>query len=102
MGWDHPRRRPRLLRARLPVLPGRRHHPAPHHLHQVTYGVTVPVTALDPGDLLFFNDGTNFGHVAIYLGNGLMIQAPHTGTVVQINPVSPASIELARRIIVNP
>jgi hypothetical protein len=31
-----------------------------------------------------------------------MIQAPHTGTVVQINPVSPASIELARRIIVNP
>ena len=57
---------------------------------QVTYGITVPVTALQPGDLLFFNDGTPLGHVAIYLGNGLMIQAPYTGTVVSISPFTPS------------
>jgi len=66
---------------------------------QVDYGITVPVTALQPADLLFFNDGKDFGHVAIYLGNGLMIQAPYTGTTVSIATVDPGSIELARRII---
>jgi cell wall-associated NlpC family hydrolase len=68
---------------------------------QATYGITVPVTSLLPGDLLFFNDGTPLGHVAIYLGNGFMIQAPYTGTVVSISPFAPASVEVARRIIVN-
>jgi cell wall-associated NlpC family hydrolase len=69
---------------------------------QVDYGITVADDALAPGDLLFFNDGNPFGHVAIYLGQGLMIHAPHTGTVVKIDPVPAGSIELARRIIVNP
>lgn len=41
-----------------------------------------------PGDLLFFNsDGDPTGHVGIYIGNGLMIDAPHTGTDVRIEPV---------------
>lgn len=34
------------------------------------------------GDLLFFN---GFGHVAIYLGHGYVVDAPHTGTLVQID-----------------
>jgi peptidoglycan DL-endopeptidase CwlO len=67
---------------------------------QATYGVTVPATALQPGDLLFFDDGTPLGNVAIYLGNGLTIQAPHTGTVVSISPVTPSSLELARPILI--
>lgn len=70
---------------------------------QATYGVTVPNNQLASGDLLFFLGGepiTDFGHVAIYIGNGLMIQAPHTGAVVEITPVDPGSIELARRILV--
>ena len=70
---------------------------------QATYGTPVPLTALQPADLLFFNDGTPFGHVAIYLGDGLMIQAPYTGTVVSIAPIPPAdSVEAARQVIVNP
>ena len=40
---------------------------------------------LQPGDLVFF-DG--LGHVGIYIGGGEMIHAPHTGTVVQIAPLS--------------
>jgi cell wall-associated NlpC family hydrolase len=70
--------------------------------NQVKYGITVPADQLSPADLLFFNDGTDYGHVAIYLGHGLMIQAPYTGTTVSIAPVNPATIELARRIIINP
>jgi cell wall-associated NlpC family hydrolase len=44
-----------------------------------------------PGDLLFWatdpNDPASIHHVTIYLGNGMMVAAPHTGTDVQIQPV---------------
>jgi cell wall-associated NlpC family hydrolase len=40
---------------------------------------------LEPGDLVFF-DG--LGHVGIYIGGGYMIHAPHTGTDVQVAPLS--------------
>jgi peptidoglycan DL-endopeptidase CwlO len=40
----------------------------------------VSTSALEPGDLLFF-DG--IGHVAMYVGNGYMIDAPHTGLDVE-------------------
>jgi peptidoglycan DL-endopeptidase CwlO len=45
----------------------------------------VSESDLQPGDLVFF-DG--LGHVGIYIGGGEMIHAPHTGTVVQIAPLS--------------
>jgi peptidoglycan DL-endopeptidase CwlO len=45
----------------------------------------VPTSALEPGDLVFFY---GFGHVGIYIGGGMMIHAPHTGTVVQIASVA--------------
>ena len=51
----------------------------------------VPLGELIPGDLLFWaTDPTNpatIHHVAIYLGDGRMLAAPHTGTVVQIQDV---------------
>jgi cell wall-associated NlpC family hydrolase len=47
--------------------------------------------ALLPGDLLFWatnpTDPGSIHHVAIYLGGGYMIEAPHTGAVVHIVPV---------------
>jgi cell wall-associated NlpC family hydrolase len=46
---------------------------------------SVPVSDLEPGDLVFFY---GLGHVGIYIGGGMMIHAPHTGTVVQISSVS--------------
>jgi cell wall-associated NlpC family hydrolase len=49
------------------------------------HGIRVPRWALEPGDLLFFH---GLGHVGIYIGRGLMVHAPHTGTVVQVAPVS--------------
>jgi cell wall-associated NlpC family hydrolase len=56
--------------------------------------IGTPVSSLadaQPGDLVFFagSDGTpsSPGHVGIYVGNGMMIDAPHTGTDVQVQPV---------------
>jgi cell wall-associated NlpC family hydrolase len=45
----------------------------------------VPAGALQPGDLLFF--GNPIHHVGIYVGGGLMIDAPHTGASVRIDSI---------------
>ena len=51
----------------------------------------VAVDKLLPGDLLFFAtdkaDWRSIHHVAMYVGNGYMIQAPSTGDVVKISPI---------------
>ena len=39
-----------------------------------------------PGDLVFF-DSPDIGHVGIYLGGGMMVDAPHTGAVVRIESI---------------
>lgn len=57
---------------------------------QIHEGTPVPPTALAPGDILFF-DGNVFGvpgHEGIYAGDGLFIQAPHTGDVVRVSPLA--------------
>ncbi|MEU9759728.1 NlpC/P60 family protein [Streptomyces sp. NPDC047985] len=46
----------------------------------------VPVNALRPGDLvLYFPKAT---HVALYIGNGLVVQAPRPGTRVKVSPLA--------------
>ena len=49
-------------------------------------GRTVPsLTMAQPGDWLITNGGK---HVVMYMGNGQVIAAPHTGEVVQYQPIS--------------
>ena len=48
-------------------------------------GMHVSRNDLEPGDLVFFYP--DISHVGIYVGNGLMVDAPSTGQVVQIQPV---------------
>lgn len=68
----------------------------PHYTGaQVKYGTTV-TGALQPGDLLFFGPTTAPDHVAIYAGNGQMIEAPHTGANVRI--VSVRGYSIAKRL----
>ena len=50
----------------------------------------VPLSALLPGDLVFFGSPSYCHHVGIYAGGGQMIHAPHTGTVVQYGSISGA------------
>jgi cell wall-associated NlpC family hydrolase len=53
---------------------------------QYAWTIPVPLSQLLPGDLVFFGR-TDIHHVGIYIGDGLMINAPHTGTVVQVSSI---------------
>jgi peptidoglycan DL-endopeptidase CwlO len=52
----------------------------------------VPISSLQPGDLVFFGSASYSYHVGIYVGGGSMIHAPHTGAVVSYGSVSGAWI----------
>ncbi len=52
----------------------------------------VPISALQPGDLVFFGSASYSYHVGIYVGGGSMIHAPHTGAVVSYGSVGGAWI----------
>ena len=76
------------------------------HVARTTYqwqqdGPQIPLSQIQPGDLLFSagSDGTsaNPGHVVMYLGSDQVIQAPHTGVDVQIDPLDLAAIVVATR-----
>ena len=54
----------------------------PHDAAAQNIGERVAQANLAPGDLAVWD-----GHVAMYIGNGQMIEAPHTGDVVHIVPV---------------
>jgi cell wall-associated NlpC family hydrolase len=59
---------------------------------QAMSGPAVPVSQLEPGDLLFYHTDPTapqyISHVAIYLGNGWMIQAPEPGQDVEVVPAA--------------
>ncbi|MFI6049046.1 NlpC/P60 family protein [Streptomyces violascens] len=48
---------------------------------QVKVGTRVATADLQPGDLVFFYD--DISHVGMYIGNGMMIHAPHSGAYVR-------------------
>ena len=50
----------------------------------------VPLSALAPGDLVFFN--IDLGHVGMYLGGGMYIHSPRTGDVVKISVLAGRNI----------
>jgi cell wall-associated NlpC family hydrolase len=62
-------------------------------LHYTGYqweeGPHVPLSQLQRGDLLFYatntSDPSTIHHVAIYIGNGMMVNAPYTGAFVRID-----------------
>ena len=57
---------------------------------QALAGPAVPVSKIQPGDLLFYHTDPTapryISHVAIYVGNGWMIQAPEPGRNVEVVP----------------
>jgi cell wall-associated NlpC family hydrolase len=48
----------------------------------------VPISDLQPGDLVFFgSSGPSNHHVGLYIGGGTMIEAPHTGAYVRYSSI---------------
>ncbi len=64
---------------------------------QAHMGTPVPLDQLQPADLVFFGDPSFYHHVGIYIGNGLFIEAPHTGDVVKISRLAGRGATLACR-----
>jgi cell wall-associated NlpC family hydrolase len=57
---------------------------------QAGMGTPVDRSRLQPGDLLFYGssaDQRSITHVSMYVGNGMMIQAPATGRTVETIPI---------------
>lgn len=58
---------------------------------QAQTGREVDRSSLEAGDLVFFATGespTRISHVGIYVGDGKMIHAPHTGSYVKIQDIT--------------
>ena len=53
---------------------------------QDSWSIPVPLSQLLPGDLVFYGK-SDIHHVGIYIGDGLMINAPHTGDVVRVSSI---------------
>nr|WP_272913553.1 C40 family peptidase [Corynebacterium pilosum] len=59
----------------------------PHYTgYQYQRGTKIAPSEAQRGDLLFWGPAGNH-HVAIYLGDGMMIEAPQSGDVVKKSPV---------------
>jgi cell wall-associated NlpC family hydrolase len=57
---------------------------------QYDAGTPIPVSEAEPGDLLFWTSNgrpSGIHHVALYLGGGSFIEAPHTGADVRYNSI---------------
>ena len=61
---------------------------------QFDAGPGVPSgAALEPGDLVFFGSGpSDVSHVGLFIGGGDMIDAPHTGAQVRVEPTPTTAI----------
>jgi cell wall-associated NlpC family hydrolase len=64
----------------------------PHYsAYQYFSGQHVPASDLQPGDLVFYAYNTSspstIHHVAIYMGNNQIVQAPQSGSYVMISPM---------------
>ncbi|MCX5435542.1 C40 family peptidase [Streptomyces sp. NBC_00063] len=69
---------------------------------QVKEGKMVSVDALKPGDLLFTRGTAEVPeHVGMFIGEGLILQAPHTGDVVKVSTLADwrPDVLAARRIV---
>ena len=64
---------------------------------QAHMGTPVPFGKMEPADLVFFGNPSFYHHVGIYIGNGLFIEAPHTGDVVKVSQLAGRGCTLACR-----
>ena len=73
----------------------------PHYsVAQYAQSQKIPLSELRRGDLVFFASGSDYRsifHVALYLGNAQMVEAPYTGENVRISSIWRSSLFGAAR-----
>ncbi|MFL6113328.1 MAG: C40 family peptidase [Catenulispora sp.] len=62
---------------------------------QVKAGAPIPLNRAQPGDLVAFYPTRH--HVGIYIGNGLVVDAPHTGSWVRTDPIRSMPVSIVVR-----
>ena len=63
---------------------------------QAQVGQRVPLTAIQPGDLVIYYAGR--GHVGLYVGDGKIIHAPHPGGNVRVAPLMSMPVNMVVRV----
>ena len=66
---------------------------------QSGYGSDVSLSDLQPGDLLFYDNGGGIGHVTMYIGNGQVVHASSSTTGIIISSVDYRTPVCARRLV---
>lgn len=66
---------------------------------QANSGTTISVSEAKPGDLIFYSNGRNINHVAIYIGGGQVIHASNPKTGIRISNVNYRSPVKAVRVL---
>jgi cell wall-associated NlpC family hydrolase len=54
-------------------------------------GVAVDLASARAGDIVYYDEPGDTDHMGIYIGNGQVVQAPHTGDVVKITGIGKAT-----------
>lgn len=62
---------------------------------QAAAGIPVPLSRAQPGDLVVFYPGRH--HVGVYIGNGLVVDSPHSGSHVRTDPVRSMPVSIVVR-----
>lgn len=74
----------------------------PHYsVSQSQEGTKVAIEDVLPGDLIFYSNGKQINHVAIYIGNGQVIHASSPKTGIKISKYNYRTPVKARRILVD-
>ena len=63
---------------------------------QARAGTQIPLSKVEPGDLVVFYPTQH--HVGIYVGNGLVIDSPHSGSWVRPDPVRSMPVSVVVRV----
>jgi cell wall-associated NlpC family hydrolase len=62
---------------------------------QASFGSSVPIDQIRPGDLVIFY--ADASHVGIYSGDGKVVVAPHSGSVIRIEAMRWMPVYAVRR-----
>ncbi len=66
---------------------------------QATFGKKVSLDSLQAGDLIFYKHGSAVGHVAMYIGNGMVVHAAGEKWGIITSNMNYNTVYCARRII---
>ncbi|MCM3844900.1 NlpC/P60 family protein [Pseudonocardia sp. DR1-2] len=67
--------------------------------NQANAGRLVPISDMRRGDMLSWAEGGRTHHIAIYLGDGKMLEAPYSGASVRVTPVRYDGLNKVTRLL---